>query len=436
MSNTTSLPQGTRHLSNAARIRAILGSSSGNLVEWYDFYTYAFTAIYFANTFFPKGDTTTELLQAAAIFAVGFLMRPIGSWYFGRLADKVGRKHSMVVSIIMMCTGSLMIALLPGYASIGVAAPILLLVARLIQGFSVGGEYGATATYMSEVATDKNRGFLSSFQYVTLIGGQLTASLVLVILLQFLSKEEMSAWGWRIPFIIGAILAVVALFLRRSLVETAHHKALSDKHAGSFRELLRYPRSLLTVIGYTACGSLSFYTFTTYMQKYLVNTAHFSKENATYTMTAALFVFMLVQPLFGALADRIGRRNAMLLFTLCGAVGTVPVMTAIAGVGTVGSAFFWIMMALLWCSFYTSIAGIVKAEMFPMHVRALGTGLSYAIANSIFGGSAEFVALQLKQWGHEEMFFYYVTVMMVIGILAVWLMPDSRKDSYMLRDEH
>ena len=229
---------------------------------------------------------------------------------------------------------------------------------------------------------------------------------------------------------------MVALFLRRSLVETAHHKALSDKHAGSFRELLRYPRSLLTVIGYTACGSLSFYTFTTYMQKYLVNTAHFSKENATYTMTAALFVFMLVQPLFGALADRIGRRNAMLLFTLCGAVGTVPVMTAIAGVGTVGSAFFWIMMALLWCSFYTSIAGIVKAEMFPMHVRALGTGLSYAIANSIFGGSAEFVALQLKQWGHEEMFFYYVTVMMVIGILAVWLMPDSRKDSYMLRDEH
>lgn len=428
-------PAGEAHsLTTAARIRAILGSASGNLVEWYDFYTYAFTAIYFASTFFKKGDQTTELLQAAAIFAIGFLMRPIGSWYFGRLADRAGRKHSMVVSIIMMCAGSLLIAILPGYESIGIAAPALLLLARMLQGFSVGGEYGATATYMSEVATDRNRGFLSSFQYVTLIGGQLLASLVLVILLQVLSKDQMQAWGWRIPFVIGAALAVVAFFLRSALVESAARKALAHEKAGSFRELLKYPRSLWIVIGYTAAGSLSFYTFTTYMQKYLVNTAHFSKDTATYVMTAALFLFMLIQPAIGALSDRVGRRNSLIFWAVCGLFGTVPVMTALGAATDATYAFTLIMAAMFVMSFYTSIAGIVKAEMFPMHVRALGTGLSYAIANSVFGGSAEYVALQLKSWGHEEWFYWYVAGMMCLALVAALLMRDSRRDSYMLRD--
>lgn len=436
MDASSATASGPRDIGTAARIRAILASSSGNLVEWYDFYTYAFTAIYFASTFFKKGDQTTELLQAAAIFAIGFLMRPIGSWYFGRLADRSGRKHSMVVAIIMMCTGSLIIALLPGYDSIGILAPALLLLARMLQGFSVGGEYGATATYMSEVATDKNRGFLSSFQYVTLIGGQLLASLVIVILLQVLTKEEMSAWGWRIPFIIGAVLAVVALFLRRSLVESASNKALTHEKAGSFSELFKYPRSLLIVIGYTAAGSLSFYTFTTYMQKYLVNTAHFSKDTATYVMTAALFVFMLIQPAIGALSDRIGRRNSLIFWSVCGLLGTVPVMRALGANQDATLAFTLIMGAMFVMSFYTSIAGIVKAEMFPMHVRALGTGFSYAIANSVFGGSAEYVALQLKQLGHEEWFFWYVAGMMCLAFVSALLMKDSRVDSFMLRDKH
>ena len=186
--------------STGARIKAIIGSASGNLVEWYDFYIYSFCALYFAHAFFPKGDQTTELLQAAAVFAVGFFMRPLGSWYFGRLADRVGRKHSMLISVLMMCAGSLVIAFVPTYETIGMAAPIILLLARITQGFSVGGEYGATATYMSEVATSHNRGFLSSFQYVTLIGGQLLASAVVTVLLLVLSKEQMSDWGWRIPF--------------------------------------------------------------------------------------------------------------------------------------------------------------------------------------------------------------------------------------------
>lgn len=202
------------------RIWAIVGASSGNLVEWFDFYVYSFCSLYFAHIFFPSGNTTTQLLQTAGVFAAGFLMRPIGGWLFGRIADRRGRKTSMLISVCMMCFGSLVIACLPGYAVIGTWAPALLLLARLFQGLSVGGEYGTSATYMSEVAVEGKKGFYASFQYVTLIGGQLLAVLVVVALQQVLSDEDLHAWGWRIPFALGAVLAIVALWLRRQLDET------------------------------------------------------------------------------------------------------------------------------------------------------------------------------------------------------------------------
>ena len=189
------------------RIWAIVGASSGNLVEWFDFYVYSFCSLYFAHIFFPSGNTTTQLLQTAGVFAAGFLMRPIGGWLFGRIADRRGRKASMLISVCMMCFGSLVIACLPGYAVIGTWAPALLLLARLFQGLSVGGEYGTSATYMSEVAVEGKKGFYASFQYVTLIGGQLLAVLVVVALQQVLSDEDLHAWGWRIPFALGAVLA-------------------------------------------------------------------------------------------------------------------------------------------------------------------------------------------------------------------------------------
>src|SRR3954453_22419591 len=215
------------------RIWAIVGGSSGNLVEWYDFYVYSFTALYFASEFFPSGDQTTQLLNAAGVFAAGFLMRPIGSWLFGKIADRKGRRTSMMIAVMMMCAGSLLVAVLPTYATIGVAAPFLLLFARLLQGLSVGGEYGTSATYMSEVAIHGHRGFYASFQYVTLIGGQLLAVLVLVILQQMLSTEELKAWGWRVPFAIGAVAAVISFYLRRSLAETTTKQVRTEKEAGT-----------------------------------------------------------------------------------------------------------------------------------------------------------------------------------------------------------
>ena len=416
------------------RIFAIFSASSGNLVEWFDFYIYAFCAIYFAHIFFPRSDPTVQLLNTAGVFAAGFLMRPIGGWLFGRLADRHGRKKSLVISVMMMCGGSLVIACLPGYDSIGVWAPALLLVARLFQGLSVGGEYGTTATYMSEIAMKGERGFYSSFQYVTLIGGQLLAVLVLVILEQFLDESQLKDWGWRIPFVIGAIAAVIALFLRRTLTETASNLATQDQNAGSISILFRdHKKAFFTVLGFTAGGSLSFYTFTTYMQKYLVNSAHMSIATASAVMTGCLLTYMLMQPIFGALSDRIGRRNNMLLFSALGAMWTIPIMLMLQEVSEPWLAGAIITFALAIVSFYTSIAGIVKAEMFPIEVRALGVGLSYAIANAVFGGSAEFVALSFKAQGYESMFYWYVSAMLLLAFFVSLRLP--KEAPYLLNDK-
>ena len=408
------------------RIFAIVGASSGNLVEWFDFYVYAFCAIYFAPAFFPSDDPTVQLLNTAGVFAAGFLMRPIGGWIFGRLADRHGRKNSLMISVLMMCFGSLMIACLPTYASIGTWAPALLLLARLIQGLSVGGEYGTTATYMSEVALRGQRGFFASFQYVTLIGGQLLAVLVVVILQQLLTEDELRAWGWRIPFVVGAIAALISLMLRRSLHETSSAETRQDKDAGTIKGLFsNHAAAFITVLGYTAGGSLIFYTFTTYMQKDLVNTAGMTAKNASYVMTAALFLFMVLQPFFGMLSDRIGRRNSMLLFGALGTLFTVPLLMALKTVTSPFMAFVLISLALCIVSFYTSISGLVKAEMFPPQVRALGVGLAYAVANAAFGGSAEYVALGLKTMGMENTFYWYVTAMMAIAFLFSLRLPKQ-----------
>jgi MHS family alpha-ketoglutarate permease-like MFS transporter len=432
MTDSISISGSTDAADRWRRIIAIVGASSGNLVEWYDFYAYAFTSIYFASAFFPSVDTTSQLLATAGIFAGGFFMRPLGGWLFGWIADRHGRRTSMVTSVLMMCAGSLMIAILPTYPSIGALAPVLLLVARLGQGLSVGGEYGTAATYMSEVASKGNRGFYSSFQYVTLIGGQLLALLVLAVLQALLTSEQLKAWGWRIPFAIGAIAAIVAMYLRRSLAETASEEAMHNKEAGSLLGLIRHhPRAVLLVLAFTMGGSLYFYTFTTYMQKYLVNTAHMAPTIVTYVMTIVLIVYMLLQPAFGALSDRIGRKNNMILFTGLGMLCSVPLLYRLGTVSSAYTAFLLVLIGLVIASFYTSISGVVKAELFPTEVRALGVGLSYAVANAAFGGTAEYVALWLKSAGREQWFAWYVAGIVALGFAASLLMPDTRKYGYL-----
>jgi MHS family alpha-ketoglutarate permease-like MFS transporter len=418
--------------------KAVLGSilvaCSGNVVEWFDFFAYAFTALYFASVFFPSGDTTSQLLNTAGIFAAGFFMRPVGGWLFGRLADRKGRKVSMVISVLLMCFGSLMIAVLPTYAQIGVWASALLLLARLIQGLSVGGEYGTSATYLSEIATPARRGFYGSFHYATIIAGQLLAVLVVAILQAVLTTGQLKAWGWRIPFVVGAIGALVALVVRRSMHETSRKDQLEDPMSGTVRGMFHHKRELLLVLGFTAGGSLLFYTWTSYMQKYMVNTAHLSVATASQVMTAALFIFMCVQPLFGLLSDRIGRRRQMIAFSLFFVVGTVPILRAIGAAPDAWSAFGLVLLALIGMSLYTSISGLLKAELFPAGVRALGVGLPYAVANATFGGTAEYVALWLKSHGIEDTYFWYVAAMGGVVLLCSLFLRPVRHATFLDED--
>lgn len=419
------------------RLRSIIGGSTGNLVEWYDWYVYSAFTLYFAPIFFPKGDSTAQLLNAAAVFAVGFLMRPIGAWMMGVYADRKGRKAGLTLSVALMCAGSLLIAVTPGYATIGWVAPALLVFARLMQGLSVGGEYGASATYLSEMAGKDRRGFFSSFQYVTLISGQLLALTVLLILQAVMPEPELEAWGWRIPFVIGGALAVVVFYLRRGLTETESFKNAQEAKApkSSGLELFRnHPREALVVIALTAGGTLAFYAYSTYMQKFLVNTSGFSRETATWITAAALFFYMLLQPAAGALSDKIGRKPLMIGFGVLGVAFTYLIFTTLAKTDDPYVAFAIVLGALVIVTGYTSINAVVKAELFPAHIRALGVALPYALANTIFGGTAEYMALWFKKQGMESGFYWYVTAMIGVSLITYLRMRDTRAHSKILED--
>jgi MFS transporter, MHS family, alpha-ketoglutarate permease len=325
----------------------------------------------------------------------------------------------------------------PGAAAIGVAAPVILLLARVFQGLSLGGEYGASATYISEMAGRKHRGFWSSFHYVTLIGGQLTALAVLIILQHLLSKSAMAIWGWRIPFVIGAGLAAVAFWLRRRLQESQSFvRAESEGSLGTgLRRLWReHPREVLTVLGFSGGGSMIFYVYTTYMQKFLTNTAAFSKEQATEISAMSLIAFMVAQPLFGWLSDRVGRKPMMLAAFGGATLITWPVMTGVANTRSSSIAFSLILLAMMVQSCYTSISAVVKAELFPTAVRTLGVAVPYALANAAFGGTAEYVALWFKSIGSESGFYVYASALAAISFAVALTMQETRAHSRIIED--
>lgn len=416
-----------------SRLKAILVGSLGNLVEWYDFYCYAAFSLYFSSSFFPSSDPVAQSMSTAAIFALGFFIRPVGGLLFGYIGDRHGRRLALMASVLLMCGGSLLIACSPTYAAVGVWAPAILLFARLLQGLSLGGEYGSSATYLSEMATSKHRGFYASFQYVTLIGGQLTALVVLLVLQNFvLDAAQLKAWGWRIPFFIGALLAIVALIMRSDLPETQAFKAEKQRNKdrmGGFKLLLQHPRECLIVIGLTMGGTLAFYVYTTYMQKFLKLSVGLTDAQTTAVSAASLVFAALLQPLYGALSDRIGRKPLLLGFAVLGTIFTVPLLTALRHAQGPWEAFGLIACAWLIVSGYTSINAVVKAELFPASIRATGVGVPYAIAVSVFGGSAEYIALWFKQQGMESGFYWYATAVIACSLLVYLLMRDTRRHS-------
>ena len=416
----------------ASHFRAIFSGSIGNLVEWYDWYSYSVFALYFAGSFFPKEDQTAQLLNTAGIFAIGFLMRPVGGWLMGAYADRKGRKKALTLSVLLMSGGSLLITFVPGYSHIGIAAPIVLVLARMIQGISIGGEYGTVATYLSEIAPSKRRGLFSSFQYVTTTMGQLVALGVLLLLQRWLlTPAQLEAWGWRIPFGIGAILALSAVYLRRSMVETDSftREKVAVQKRGTFKELKKYRREMLIIIGFTLGLTVTYYTLTTYTQKFLVNTSGFSKNDSTLLAAIALFIFMVFQPVAGALGDRFGLKRMMIINGVLGILTTVPILLLLGSTHNFWFALLLLIVALLIVSLNTSISAIIKARLFPVSIRSLGVSLPYAIAVAIFGGTAEYIALWFKKQGHEQWFYWYVTICILISLVAVMYMGDNDDDS-------
>ena len=419
-------------------LKNIVGGSAGNLVEWFDWYVYSAFALYFASSFFPKGDSTVQLLQTAAIFAVGFVVRPIGAWLMGIYADHRGRKAGLTLSVSLMCLGSLMIAVAPTYVQAGVFSPAILLIARIVQGLSLGGEYGASATYLSEIADRNRRGFWSSFQYVTIIGGQLSALALLVTLQALLGDEIMQAWGWRIGFAAGAVLAIVVFIIRRQLDETssfANVAAKAGRRRSNARTLFRdHPREAFLVIALTAGGTASFYAYTIYLQKFLANTSGFDRATASQIMTVALTVMLLIQPLAGKLSDKVGRKPLMIFFGVSATLFTYPIFATLENVQSAARAFALVMVSLIIVTGYTSINAIIKAEMFPADIRALGVALPYAIANAAFGGTAEYVALYLKNIGNERWFYIYISMLSACSLIAYIRMRETKTTSLIEED--
>ncbi|GCB00594.1 MFS transporter [Mycolicibacterium sp. NCC-Tsukiji] len=424
----------------AATRRAIwntIRGSSGNLVEWYDVYVYTVFATYFENQFFDKADQNSTI-YVYAIFAVTFITRPIGSWFFGRFADRRGRRAALMVSVSLMAACSVVIALVPSRASIGVAAPIILIICRLVQGFATGGEYGTSATYMSEAATRERRGFFSSFQYVTLVGGHVLAQFTLLIILTVLSTAQVSEFGWRIGFAVGGVAAVVVFWLRRSMDESLSKETLEaiqegkEPHAGSIWVLFsRYWKPLLLCFLITLGGTVAFYTYSVNAPAMVKATYKNQPMTATWINLLGLIFLMLIQPVGGMISDRIGRKPLLLWFGFGGLVYTYVLITYLPQTHSPIMSFVLVAVAYVILTGYTSINALVKSELFPAHVRALGVGVGYALANSIFGGTAPLIYQALKARGDVLLFIVYVTVCIAVSLLVYLFFLKNKSDTYL-----
>lgn len=409
-----------------SRVRTIVAGSVGNAVEWFDWTIYASFAIFFSSQFFPEGNETTALLASFGIFAVGFFMRPIGGWLLGIFSDRYGRKAALGLTILMMAGGSLIIAVTPTYAAIGLAAPLLLTLARLLQGLSLGGEYASATTFLTEMAPPHRRGFYSSFVFFSAAVGILAASAVGWVLTTWLTRAEMAAWGWRIPFLLGALGGVVGLWIRRSIPET---EAFSEsKKAGvekqPLRTLLRdYPREVLRIIGFSVLTTFAFYIFVAYVPTYAIRHVQADPKVAFAANTVALIVFMMVQPLFGALSDRIGRKPQLIVFAAGYLFFFYPLMSTLGP--SFGSILLVELFGLVLYAMYTSIGPAIMSEQFPTSVRAVGIGAPYNLMVALLGGTTPYLLTWLQSNGLERWFFYYVLAGALITLVTFIRMPET-----------
>ena len=424
------------------RSRVILASLIGTTIEFYDFYVYATAAVLvFPHLFFPAGNETTALLASFAVFGAAMVARPLGAIFFGHLGDRRGRKITLVGALLTMGIATFLIGCLPTYPTAGWLAPALLVVLRLAQGFALGGEWSGAALVATENAPANKRAIYGTFPQLGAPIGFIIANGLFLVMAALLPSNDPStpsqaflSWGWRIPFLIGGVLAVIVFWLRRRLAETESFEKRGGGQSSIFALFRHHPREAGLVMLLTAGGTLAFYAYSIYLQKFLVNTSGFDRATAAQINAAALFGFMLIQPLAGALSDRIGRKPLMIGFGVLGVLLTWPIFTTLESVRSPMLAFLIMLGALAIVTGYTSINAVVKAELFPAHIRTLGVALPYAVANALFGGTAEYVALWFKDAGWERGFYWSVTAMIGVSLATYLGMRDTAKHSRILED--
>lgn len=406
-------------------VRQLLAASVGNAVEWYDWYAYTFLATYIAAEVFPKSadNSLVPLLSTFAVFAVGFFMRPVGGLLMGAIADRHGRRSALTVTILLMGGSSLLVGLTPTYAAVGVLAPVILVAARLLQGLSVGGEFAASTTFLVESAGPGRRGLFSSFQYVSTTAGQLVASGIATLLVDTLSDGQMNGWGWRIPFVLGAVLSLVGFWIRQGAQETRSEEQRQAPRPGLLEALRRHPRESLLICGITAGGTIAYYTWTSYLPTYAELNTNIDKSDALLAGTLSLAFFGLLQPIGGLLSDRFGRRPLLLFFGLGFALLTVPLLHALNDSFAVLLLVQCAGMILL--TGFTSISAAVNAEIFPPRVRAAGIGFPYSLTVALFGGTAPYVGTLFKELDHSGLFPWYVAALCLLSSLVYLRLPET-----------
>ncbi|MEU3415014.1 MFS transporter [Streptomyces sp. NPDC006658] len=416
----TTAPERTRRSA-----RQLVAASVGNAVEWYDWYAYTFLATYIAAAVFPKGtgSSLVPLLSTFAVFAVGFFMRPVGGLLMGAVADRRGRRAALTVTILLMGGSSLLVGLTPTYASAGLAAPVVLVAARLLQGLSVGGEFAASTTFLVESAGPGRRGLFSSFQYVSTTAGQLVASGIATLLVDTLPGPAMDGWGWRVPFWLGGVFSLVGFWIRRGAEETRSDAQRRAPRPGLFEALRRHPRQSLLIAGITAGGTIAYYTWTSYLPTYAELNAGVEKSDALLASTISLAFFALLQPLGGLLSDRVGRRPLLLGFGVGFAVLCVPLLHLLRDSFAVLLLVSCAGMVLL--TGFTSVSAAVNAEVFPPRVRAAGIGFPYSLTVALFGGTAPYVGTLFKELGRSGLFPWYVAALCLLSSLVYLRLPET-----------
>ncbi len=410
--------------SNAAR-RAIWVASVGNVLEWYDFSVYGFFAALIGRNFFPTGDEVTELLASFAAFGVGFLARPLGGVVIGRVGDVRGRKAALLLAIFLMAAGTLMIALIPGYTRIGVAAPCLIVLARLVQGFSAGGQWGGSTTFIVEWAESGRRGFYGSFQQCSVVAGLLLGSLLGALINTMLTAEQVAGWGWRIPFLLGGMLVPIGFYLQRNVDETPAYRKSAQEQPATAGEVSRL-RLAAQAFGFTVLWTVVFYIYLTYMPTFTKTYARLSSADALWSNTIGLVVLILAIPLMGAFSDRVGRKP--LLLACCAAFVLLPYPVArllLSGPRLAEVILVQVVFGVV-ISLFSGPGPAAIAEIFPTRSRSTWMTTGYALATAIFGGFAPYIASWLiRETGSPTSWVYYVMAAAVVTGAVIFPLKET-----------